>query len=131
MRTKAQLQLHAARTLDALRTTPERRLVEAPPLAGGPVVLWAKITSIVANAVKAKFADEEGNVDPKAEEFIVRLYATDNEGVTWSPTLSEASPKLKVDQYIQIVRMPACGMDRPAGWYMLAPPLALTCPPPP
>lgn len=98
---------------------------------GSGSVLWAKITAIGSGVVMAKFADAQGNVDPEAEEFVVRLYATDNEGVTWNPTLSEASPKLKVGQYIQIVRMPACGMDRPAGWYMLAPPLALTCPPPP
>lgn len=96
---------------------------------GGSALLWAKITSIVGKVVKAKLADKDGNVDPAAEEFIVRVYATDATGVKWAPALTEASPKLVVGQYIQIVEMPACGTDRPAGWWMVAPPLALTCPP--
>ena len=96
---------------------------------GGSAVLWAKITSIVSNVVKAKFADAEGNVDPQAEEFRVYVYATAAQGVTWGPVLTDASPRLVVGQYIQIVQMPVCGTERPAGWWMVGPPLALTCAP--
>lgn len=93
----------------------------------GSTVQWAKITSIVGNTVKAKFADANGNVDPQAEEFVVRLYATDGQGVTWNPALSEASPRLMVDQYLQVVQMPGCGTGRSPGWYMIGPPLSMTC----
>lgn len=96
----------------------------------GATIVWAKITSIPGEVVNAKFADTDGNVDPQAEEFRVYVAATDSQGVTWSPTLQEASPKLIVGQYIKIVWMPACGTERPAGWYMIGPPLAMTCPPP-
>lgn len=95
----------------------------------GAAVQWAKITSIIGNVVKAKFADANGNVDPEAEEFRVYVYATDAEGVTWTPTLANASPKLVVGQYIQVVQMPACGTARPAGWWMVPPSLSLTCAP--
>lgn len=95
----------------------------------GAALRWAKITSITGSVVKAKFADADGNVDPAAEEFTVYVYATDNEGVSWGANLEEASPKLVVGQYIQVVQMPACGTQRPPGWWMVAPPLVMTCPP--
>jgi hypothetical protein len=127
MRSRSQLQVHAARTLDALRVTPGRQLVEAPPLAAGTSLLWAKITTISTNTVMAKFADAVGNV--QAAEFRVYVYATNVTGVTWTPTLTDASPNLVVGQYIQVVQMLACGAERPAGWYMIGPPLSLTCAP--
>lgn len=96
---------------------------------GATQIAWAKIMSVGSNAVMAKFADADGNVDPQAEEFRVYVYATDAMGVTWSPTLADASPKLVVGQYVQIVQMPACGAQRPAGWWLVGPPLALTCVP--
>ena len=96
---------------------------------GGSPLRWAKITSIASNVVNAKLADAEGNVDPQAAEFRVYMYATDTTGVTWTPTLADASPKLVVGQYIQIVQMPACGAARLAGWWMVPPSLDLTCAP--
>ncbi len=97
--------------------------------AGGAAIFWAKIMGVGSNMVMAKFADADGNVDPAADEFLVHVYATDATGVAWSPTLADASPKLVAGQYIQIVQMPACGAQRPAGWWLVGPPLALTCVP--
>lgn len=130
MRSRSQLHEHAAGTLDRLAARPERQLVESPPLAGGgAAVLWAKIEWVGQNSVTAKFADAEGNVDPEAEAFDVHLYASDAEGVMWLPELliADCNPKLVVGQYIQIVQMSACGPGRPAGWWLVAPPLSRMC----
>lgn len=94
---------------------------------GSGSVLWAKITRIENNQVFAKLADAAGAV--QGDEFRVYVYATADVGVTWSPALEDASPKLVVGQYIQIVQMPACGAGRPAGWWMMPPSLDMTCTP--
>lgn len=123
--------LSARETTEARRALRRLRQASAPPespvRAAGPLIRWAKITFVGTSTVSAQFVDADAEV--YGDAFTVRCYAASSEGVVWTPALSTASPRLVVGQYIQIVWMPGCGTARPAGWWLVGPPLAGTCAP--